>query len=119
MKIQEETFIELINKKVKYISNYTLYNKDIKKITEIENEISKLNISAYKVNIIDKLEEFNIDSFISLSEKKKFKEKIKNEVELLVNNLKNYKKEKFLTNLDNILAEFNNLISDNKINNIV
>jgi hypothetical protein len=75
LKIQEETFIELIKKKVNFISNYTVYNKDIKKITEIENEISKLNISAYKANIIDKLEEFNIDSFISLSEKKNLKKK--------------------------------------------
>jgi hypothetical protein len=65
LKTKDEELINLIKKKVLYITNYEIYNEDIKKITNIENEVSTLKINAYKTYITNKLDEITSELFLS------------------------------------------------------
>ena len=119
LNIEENSFIDFLTKKVRFIKNYTLYNEDIKNITIIENKISDIKINAFKTNIINKLKEITKESFISSNEMEKFKNETEKEIGLFINNLKNHEVNKYKTNINNILSKFDNLVSESKIKNII
>ena len=110
---KETAFIELMKPKVKYITNYNIYNEDIQKIIQVENKISELRINGYEQYIFNKINAISSDIFLSSENLNSLKSTIKNEVNSLLNNLKN--NGQYKDNYDNILSKFENLLSNDKI----
>ena len=116
---RENTLIELIKTKLKYLTNYEKYNEDIKKITKIENEMSTIKLNAYQTYINDNLNEITTDSFLSSTTISNLKVEIENEVAILINNIKDNKINDFKTNFKNILSKFTEISSSSNIENII
>ena len=118
---KEKILIELIKTKLRYLTNYEIYNEDIKKITNIENEVSKIKLNAYQTYINNKLNEITSDSFLDSTKLNNIKKEIEEEVKNnLLENLKNYNVNKVKENFNNIISKFSELSSniENIRNNI-
>jgi hypothetical protein len=117
LQTKEDGLINLIKSKVKYITNYEIYNEDIKKITNIENEVEALKLKSYKTHITEKLDKITTESFLSTNTINNFKKEIEEEVNRLLENLKN-NNDNYNNNFNTILNKFKDLSSSNNINNI-
>ncbi len=115
---RENAFIDLIAKKVLYITNYESYNEDIKKVVEVENKISEIRINGYNEYIFEKIDKISVDDFLSSSRLSSIKSSIENEVGNLLTNLKN-KNTKYKTNYQNILSKFENLLSSSQMDEYI
>ena len=62
---KEKILIKLIEKKLRYLTDYERYNEDIKKITKIENEVAMIKLNAYQTFVNNKLNEITSDSFLN------------------------------------------------------
>ena len=114
----EKILIELIKTKLRYLTKYEIYNEDIKKITKIENEVSKIKLNAYQTYINNKLNEITSDSFLASTKLNNIKKEIEEEVKnSLLENLKNNKVNDVKENFNNIISKFSELSSN--IENII
>ena len=115
---KEATLIDLIKTKVSFITNYNIYNEDIKKIVQVENEISELRIKGYQQYIFNKINVISADNFLSSTNLNSLQSTIQNEVNSLLNNLKNNNVQ-YKNNYENILSKFENLLSTSQINDYI
>ena len=116
---KETALIDLIKERVLYITNYEIYSEDIKKIIEVENKMSELRINGYKQYIFNKINDISTDNFLSSSNLNSIQTTINNEIDSLLNNLKNNNVQSYKDNYKNILSEFENLLSTSKINEYI
>ena len=116
---KEENFLNLLKEKSSFIIDYTIYNEDVKKIIEVENEIFNLKINGYQEYIFNKINEISADNFLSSTLLNSLSTDIKNEINYLLNNLKNNKVQNYKNNYENIISIFENLLSASKINEFI
>ena len=113
-----KSLIELIMGKVLYITNYEKYNEDIRKIINIENEISDIKLNAYQTFINNKLNEITSDLFLDSTKLNNIKKEIEEEVKRINENLMNDNVTKLKENFNNIISKFSQLSSSSNIENI-
>ena len=110
---KEKILIKLIETKLRYLTDYESYNDDIKKITKIENEVSKIKLDAYQIYINNKLNEITSNSFLDSTKLNNIKTEIEKEVNnSLLKNLEEEKENQVKENFNNIISKFSELSSN-------